>query len=80
MTIKVTQKHIDEGKKSDCRNCPVALAIAEATMQDWEVTFNKTWPTDGNYSVLSLPDLAVNFIFRYDMNEVCQPFEFELEI
>jgi hypothetical protein len=29
ITIKVTQRHIDHGKRGDCSYCPIALAIAD---------------------------------------------------
>jgi hypothetical protein len=29
ITIKVTQRHIEHGKRGDCSYCPIALAIAD---------------------------------------------------
>lgn len=30
MRIQVTQEHIDKGKRSDCYECPIALALNDA--------------------------------------------------
>jgi hypothetical protein len=31
MIIHVTQKHINKGRRANCRRCPIALAVHEAT-------------------------------------------------
>ena len=37
MTIKVTQEHIDNGRRAVACGCPVALALKDATGRTWTV-------------------------------------------
>lgn len=32
INVKLTQRHIDHGKRGDCSYCPIALAIADAVL------------------------------------------------
>lgn len=77
MKIQVTQKHINEGKRGECFNCPIALALLEATGQQWDVSFHMACSWHYN---LNLPEIAQEFIGRFDYEKTVKPFEFELPI
>lgn len=77
MKIKVTQEHIDLGERKLCSECPVALAVIEATgiaceVEPDEIRFK------GRY--FQLPPAACRFISEFDCGAPVQPFEFELPI
>ena len=76
--IDVTQEHIEQGKRSNCAACPIALAITDM-VKDFvlvrvgahEVRFGAANP-DGYYSAIevSLPLEAQAFIRDYDKGEL----------
>lgn len=77
MKIKVEQRHIDAGEVSQCRRCPVALAIWEATGIEVAV-----YPMTGIYFsdwvIVETPRDVADFISHFDYHEKCEPFEFDL--
>lgn len=76
MKISVTQDHISRGKKDDCFQCPVALALREriGISAVYGAYFRKSW--DG--SAIGLPKTATNFIYDFDAGEPVEPIEFEI--
>ena len=78
MTIHVTQLHIDTGVPDARCECPVALAIQDATGRCLEVHSDSV-EYDLEKSV-RLPERAINFIKMFDDWEPVEPFSFELEI
>ena len=81
MRIKVTEKHIDDGKVACSWGCPVALA-----MEDQEGVHGvqvglatAEWRKDGNVCSGRLPNNAQDFIRAFDDEEPVGPIEFDLE-
>ena len=87
MIITLSQKHIDEGVKQDCHHCPAALAIAEATGEEFvEVATAIRWGEDPTGSGgwkwkhrVSTPPILREFMDRYDSGLLVEPITFELE-
>ncbi len=77
MTIHVTQAHIDAGAREDCRECPVALAIHEATGCTCEVL---PWTIYTDRGKFKLPRAVFEFIEAFDNKQPVQPFSFEVDI
>ena len=82
MLIRVTQEHIDKGVRDDCRQCPVALAIQEATKSIVDVlpmycqfTYISDWPG----KAVNLPIEVTEFIKGFDSEGFGLPFTFELD-
>lgn len=83
-TIAVTQDDIDRGAKAvnDGDSCPVALAVQRAPgLGCAHVTKAEVVP-NGNYFEpgIPLPDVAVEFIRRFDEGEPVEPFTFTLPV
>ena len=66
--IKVTQRHIDNGKRGDSMRCPIGLALEDA----------------GGAGVMfpleSLPEVAQNFVRDFDAGRYVAPFQFIMEV
>jgi len=80
MRIEVGQRHIDHGKRFYCKQCPVALAIQEATGDvTWWVGGKYTWrwghPGD---PVVPLSSEVIEFIQTFDRGQDVEPFAFDL--
>jgi len=88
MKVKVTQYHIDNGIPCSTDSCPIAQAINELDDKDYpkdaeggvsvvggEVSFDYK---DFTYDI-PLPDIARDFIVKFDSDENVAPFEFELD-
>lgn len=89
-TVRVTDKHIADGKPCSSARCPIALALHEALaaegvqqvqglmVDDFRVRFTHYaapgWPT---YRA-ELPAVAAGFINHFDGALPVKPFEFEL--
>lgn len=91
MEIIVTQRHIDSGKASDCRLCPVALAILDAcrgSLLYVDVSNVDCWMrfrSSPHMQQRQLPPIAREFIGRFDrydadMRRSMKPFSFDLPI
>ena len=86
--IEVTQDCIDIGRRGNCVNCPVALAIRphiNLTEYYIKVSYTEMGIYDyNNYYVaaarLPLPTEAKQFIADYDANLIVKPFSFDIEI
>jgi len=77
MTIKVTQEHIRNGKRSRSTECPVALAILESTGHYPQVF--KTGVRLGRdwfYHTKATEE----FINAFDSDRPVAPFEFDLPL
>lgn len=85
MIINVTQQHIDKGVQTCAGECPVALALREAT--DLNVTVYQQiflWEGDKNAEEEYLyqaptPPHVVDRINNYDKNNLMVPFDFEID-
>lgn len=80
--IKVTEKHIENGKPMGTRDCPVALALTDALGNlDVNVGYNDFYYGDPEDRKLAkLPEAAQSFIHRHTNHRDGQPFEFEIEL
>ena len=82
ITVTVTTDHIAAGKREDCENCPIALAVAEifpGTPYVDEFTCIIT-AIDGSETEFDLPDEAREFIEGFDNGENVAPFAFDAEL
>lgn len=78
--VKVRQKHIDEGSKGNGNNCPIALAIQDATGVEMFVGSSVYYPPkvyDENIVMDNTPEIT-DFINDFDSDSPVQPFEFNL--
>lgn len=88
MTINVEHKHITDGIKKSCFQCPIALAIGERLRPNIIVRVSNTRVTlheDGNcLDNIRLPEDVVEFIKRFDKDYPGmlspQPFSFDIDI
>jgi len=83
MQINVTQQHIDNGIKSDCRLCPIALAL---------LPLFTNLPIEVDSCCIEIgccigsddiqyysPDSVIKFITAFDSSFPVKPFYFELQ-
>lgn len=79
ITIRVTRTHINEGWKSECAHCPVALAVSEAFGIPAPAQAMKSVPAErmgyvtADYGVLqicgrefALPERVAEWMIRFD--------------
>ncbi len=89
MQIKVTKKHIREGKPEDCRRCPIAHAVAAALKLNerteyyvWVASGIEVIVSDGEgglkESVFRLAEKARKFMEDFDQLRPVKPFTFRL--
>lgn len=79
MKITVTQDHIDRGEVLECETCPIALAIAEQVKGPLPVSVYGDCVRIGEQTYL-LPEVAIDFIYFYDLLEPVEPFTFNLKL
>lgn len=80
--VHVTQKDIDEGKRNECFNCPLTLAIRRATGKSSYVGSGE-WIQVGTINpILSgrLPIEAITFRDNFDKKIIGKPFTFTLSL
>ncbi len=81
MVINVTAEHIAKGKRGKCEECPIALALNDATKANWEVNGTHVYSLWANNQVTRrLPLEVANRIARFDEQGEMDPFTFELPI
>lgn len=82
MIINVTQDHINIGCERNSTNCPVALALTEATGQSARVNANSIYleKPDGNDLMYESPIDVYFFVLAFDAGRFVQPFSFELGV
>jgi len=84
--VKVTQDHIDRGRKGECRLCPIALALSEKGYQDVVVgvpcgtEITVTLSNDGKFQSYILPQKASYWIEDFDRDKVQLPIEFDMTL
>lgn len=81
-TIRVTQRHIDQGKRNCPYGCMVALAIEEAIPGSWPTVDGATvlLSLGSQDSRIDLPAIARDAIDKYDDGQEVEPFQFDLEV
>jgi hypothetical protein len=76
--VEVKQKHIDEGIRSDCFDCPIALAMLEATGKQWRV---EEWIMRHGEDWVEMPENVSRFVHAFDRHDYeVQPFAFDIEL
>jgi hypothetical protein len=78
MTVKVTKRHIQNGKRGST-HCPVALAIIDLVETGLFVAVGMTL-VDIDNKLFVLPEEAQRFIKLFDNGEECTPIEFEMRV
>ena len=79
VTVEVTQTHIENGSRRDCRECPIALAITDKLGMIAEVTLGQAEVLNTLYK---LPEEADSFLRQYDSGYgtcTAEPFSFVME-
>jgi hypothetical protein len=79
-TICVSQQNIDQGKRGSYTSCPIALAIKEATGEQWVVGFNRLTRVHGPWLRSILPVDVCDKIVHYDQTGDMTPFTFEIDL
>lgn len=80
MLIRIEQRHIDGGERRHCDHCPIALALNEATRDQWVVSLNSYWRARDQKTLHPLPEAARVWIENYDAKRLVLPTEFEMEV
>lgn len=83
MIVKVTKKHIKEGKRRNSCECPVALAISDALDRRATVVVNHEDILFSTYDVSycqSSPRSVQRFVKTFDDLGAVKPFAFYLEV
>lgn len=73
MIVKVTRKHIKNGKRGSMKSCPIALALIGMSFKDCKVD-SADWCFRDNSA--TLPKQAQEFIDKFDDKEPVKPFSF----
>lgn len=83
MIIEVTQEDIDKGKRHDCEECAVALAVKRTPLAEQFVgigpqhlVLREATPK----SILPLPEEIIEFIAAFDRGEAVQPVTFDIPV
>lgn len=90
MIVKVTQEHIDKGRKLIpnakymCTCCPVALALKDIfKVEDTWASLSKLrvgqYPKNLIFEV-ETPAYVSNWMIAFDSGQLIEPFEFELSL
>lgn len=81
VTIDVTAEDIRSGVPHKCFDCPVALAMLQATGSHYHVggSCARKW-NDGNSKPVRLPREAVLFIEDLDLGRPVAPFSFTIDL
>ena len=73
MIVKVTRKHIEDGKRGSITSCPIALALKGMSFKGCEVHEEDWYFAD---EIAPLPKEAREFILKFDDKEPVWPFSF----
>ncbi len=84
MKVFITQEHIDKGVKSNCTECPTALAILEQCEVD-TIEVGSLWvEVRRNCALcpyeLDMPSSLKRFIEKFDDGKLVTPIEFEIDL
>jgi len=78
--IKVTAEHIDKGKRNNCRECPVALAIKEQLNLPYDMQVGtlgvNIFYEKHTCTKYMLSRAAERFINKFDGRKDVKPFNF----
>lgn len=79
ITIRVEQRHIDEGKPGEACLCPVALALNEISNTEVRVIVENAY-FGPDHIPAKLPKSASQFICKFDNSQLVEPFKFRFKI
>jgi hypothetical protein len=79
LKVKVTQKHINNGKPRKAAFCPIALALKESGYKGVDVgdIINVKF---GKFKPVYYNKRAEEFVSKFDDYQTVKPFEFEAEL
>jgi len=83
LTINVTARDIEYGKRLSCQSCPIARAcrrlkyFQNCAVSNLRIYFNRVVTTDNS---IELPREASEFIEKFDRGKKVKPFKFEIEV
>ncbi len=85
MEIKVTQKHINNGKQGNTKTCAIALALSEefpgadVSVSPSEIKVAKENGFSFSFTWTDIPKKIESFIYRFDKDrKKAKPFSFKL--
>ena len=76
-TIRVTAKHIKEGK-SNCEDCPIVHSLVDAGFKSVKVFGDGMAVIERDY--IELPRSARLFINAFDSGKKVKPFSFRIDV
>jgi len=74
--IDVTARDIAEGKPGKCERCPIALAVRRIFPNDDIRVDSIIWIGDNWDARFDTPEVACDFIDRFDSGQEVSPFKF----
>jgi len=82
ITISVTKADISQGGRAMCKLCPIARAVRRIEgLESAEISSTSLWPgRKATDMPIPLPEIARNFILRFDNCKPVEPFTFVMEI
>lgn len=89
MDVRVTAEHVEAGEPNNPMGCPIALALVDLMGGDIDVFDGKAYACDAlaladgkvrkfENLTADLPDVADEFVNRFDRREPVEPIEFTL--
>lgn len=79
MKISIAAKHIKRGLRKSSSQCPVALAMREATGKNWLVGALVARLVEEQPDI-PLPEKAKDWIAHWDAGKKRRPFSFEMDL
>lgn len=80
MLVELTMEHMNAGKRNHCDCCPLALALNDATREQWVVSRAHYWRARDPQVMFPLPDDARAWVSAWDDGRACLSTCFELEV
>lgn len=82
MKIEVTEEDIVQGRRCDCKFCPIARVVTRALGREAWVTKGAVYDYSDRSArpVAILPNAACNFVVSFDNFLTVKPFSFELTL
>lgn len=76
--VKVTQQHIDKGKRHRADLCPIALACKAMGLKEARVLTRYIWNADSGDTITALSLRAQRFVANFDRGRPVRPAVFRL--
>jgi hypothetical protein len=78
MIVSVTKAHIKAGQQFDCQECPIALALLDATGASYVAVSTHELEVGFMGRQNKVPRSCYRFIRKFDRGEKVKPFNFRL--